>query len=352
MATRMRSCVRCLVNLVLPFLFFASLLYLSTRQPLLDVAVRQEVAPGRLRVFVDRAAKNASVTTVAAAQVSDIAAVATEGADGNVLTDAPPASGDANVKASAIAAIATEDGEAKVVTDAPPASAAAEPKGSGSDIAATASTAVSNTNGDADTIVFDFRAYVFVYKSGRVHLFHATETVPPGVDALTGVASTDVAGASGVGTRLYLPPKNRREGRRGKKKTKKKLPVGVVAVSVDYHLAPEHPLPAAYHDAWAALRWLASNCISGPDALLADHGDATRIFLAGDSAGGNIAHNLAVRAGAEPPLPGGAAIAGVVLLTPYFWGKDPVGTKPAEQWVRNGLEQTWALVYPLEALGA
>ncbi|OQU76051.1 hypothetical protein SORBI_3010G083200 [Sorghum bicolor] len=385
MATRMRSCVRCLANLVLPFLFFASLLYLSTRQPLLDVAVRRDVAPGRLRVFVDRAAKNASVTTGAAAQVSDIAAVAIEGGDGDVLTDAPPDSGDANVttdntvqQASAIAAAATEDGESKVVTDAPPASAAAaEPRvssDSDSDIAATASTAGSDTSGDADdTIVFDFRPYVFVYKSGRVHRFHGTETVPPGVDALTGVASMDVAGAGGVGVgvgvsaRLYLPPKSRR----GKKR---KLPVllyfhggafviespfsplyhaflnilvakaGVVAVSVDYRLAPEHPLPAAYHDAWAALRWTASNCVSGPEAWLADHGDATRIFLAGDSAGGDIAHNLAVRAGAEPPLPGGAAIAGVVLLNPYFWGKEPVGAEPGERWVRDGLEQTWALV--------
>lgn len=231
MATRMRSYVRCLVNLVLPFLFFASLIYLSTRQPLLDVAVRQEVAAGRLRVLADGATKNASVTTVVAAQVSDIAAVAPEGADANVLTYAPLTSGDASVttdkvqQASAIAAVATEDGEAKVVADAPPASAAAEPRGSDSDIAATASTAGSDTNGDADTIVFDFRPYVFVYKSWRVHRFHGTETVPPGVDALTGVASMDVAGARGVSARLYLSPKNRREGRRGKKKKTKKLPV-------------------------------------------------------------------------------------------------------------------------------
>ncbi|CAD6337241.1 unnamed protein product [Miscanthus lutarioriparius] len=291
MAMRMRSYVRCLVHLVLPFLFFASLLYQSTRQPLLDVAV------------------------------SDITAVATEGAEGNVLTDAPLASGDANVTTN-------KDGESKVVTNAPPASAAAEPD---SDITTTASTAGSSTNGDADTIVFDFRPYVFVYKSERVHRFHGTETVPPGVDALTGVASTDVAGANGVGVRLYLLPKNHRMGRRGKKKKNKKLPVllyfhggafviespfsppyhaflnilvakaGIVAVSVDYHLAPEHPLPAAYHDAWAALWWMASNCISRPKALLADHGDAMHIFLAGDSAGGNITHNLA---------PGGASRTG------------------------------------------
>ncbi|OEL37343.1 2-hydroxyisoflavanone dehydratase [Dichanthelium oligosanthes] len=55
---------------------------------------------------------------------------------------------------------------------------------------------------------------------------------------------------------------------------------------------------------------------------LAAHGDAARVFLAGDSAGGNIAHNATLRAGKSGGvLPGGARIEGLVLLHPYFGGE-------------------------------
>lgn len=58
-----------------------------------------------------------------------------------------------------------------------------------------------------------------------------------------------------------------------------------VAVSVDYHLAPEHSVPAAYVDSLTSLKWVLS---SAADPWLAVHGDPAHVFFAGDNAGGKI----------------------------------------------------------------
>ncbi|KAM0918357.1 hypothetical protein ACQ4PT_008918 [Festuca glaucescens] len=169
-----------------------------------------------------------------------------------------------------------------------------------------------------------------VYEDGRVERLFGTETTLPGFDAAIGVSSKDVVidGTTGVFVRLYIPDLP------GSDSQCKKLPIlvyfhggglvvesassptyhrylnslvskaGVLAVSVNYRLAPEHPLPAAYEDSWTALRWAASR----DDPWLSEHGDTGRMFLAGDSGGANIVHNMAIMAGTRDVLPSGAPL--------------------------------------------
>jgi acetyl esterase len=58
--------------------------------------------------------------------------------------------------------------------------------------------------------------------------------------------------------------------------------VGCVVVSVDYRMAPEHRAPVAAHDCVDATTWVGVN----GDVLRAD---TSRMAVAGDSAGGNLA---------------------------------------------------------------
>ncbi len=110
---------------------------------------------------------------------------------------------------------------------------------------------------------------------------------------------------------------------------------GAVVVSVDYRLAPEHVYPAAFDDSYAATAWVAEH--------VADlGGDAARLVVAGDSAGGNLAAAVALAARDR----GGPALAAQVLLFPVtnFDFTTPSYTDNAEGFLltRGSMEWFWA----------
>ncbi|KAL7602197.1 hypothetical protein Lser_V15G24692 [Lactuca serriola] len=191
-------------------------------------------------------------------------------------------------------------------------------------------------------VTHDFNPFFRVYKSGRIERITGTPIIPPSHDPITNVLSKDVVISLDpkISARLYLPSTAAT--------AVAKLPLliyihggaftiesafstlchahlnsvtatsGVIAVSIEYRLAPEHPIPACYEDCWEVLKWVDQ----APDPWIKDHADLNRVFLMGDTAGANIAHNIAVRAGVDGTGPG-LKIVGMALIHPYFEFRQP-----------------------------
>lgn len=199
----------------------------------------------------------------------------------------------------------------------------------------------------ADEITHDFPGFFKVYKDGRVERYWDTDHVPPGEDTETGVKSKDVvvSAETGVKARVFLPRVSGSDDR-------KLLPVVVhyhgggfcnarpfssgfkvflsavatqanaIVISIDYRRPPEDLLPTAYDDSWAALQWVAKHSNGqGPEPWMNQYADLGRVILAGESAGANIAHYVAVQAGAAGLA--GVKITRMLIVHPYFGTKEP-----------------------------
>ncbi|KAL7225052.1 hypothetical protein ACSBR1_020358 [Camellia fascicularis] len=170
--------------------------------------------------------------------------------------------------------------------------------------------------------------YLRVYKDGTIERLFGNEVAPAGFDLQTGVVSKDILiiPETGVSARLYRPPIAK---------------ANIILISIDYRRAPEHPLPAAFHDSWASLQWVHSHVSgAGTEAWLSDNVDFGRVFLAGDSCGSSIAHHLAIRVGHSNPVEGGLNILGIIMIHPYFWGEEPIGSE-AKNPVRKAMVDGW-----------
>jgi len=128
-----------------------------------------------------------------------------------------------------------------------------------------------------------------------------------------------------------------------------------LVLSADYRLAPEHRLPAALDDAETVFSWLRAQATASPaaDPWLAESADFGRVFVSGDSAGGNISHHISVRHGSGRLPLGPLRLAGCVMLWPYFGGEEPTPSEaaspPGDPMGTALFNQMWRLALPAGA---
>lgn len=208
-------------------------------------------------------------------------------------------------------------------------------------------------------VVEDVSGWLRIYDDGSVdrtwtgppEVKFMSDSVPPHQEFIDGVATKDVVidPKSGLRVRIYLPEVSDDD----KNLDHRKLPIilhfhgggfcisqadwfmyytiysrlarsaGAIVVSVYLRLAPEYRLPAACDDGYAALLWLSSLAPGKAEAeasWLRDYADFNRVFLIGDSSGGNIVHQVAARAGEEDLTP--LKVAGAIPIHPGFVRKE------------------------------
>jgi len=121
---------------------------------------------------------------------------------------------------------------------------------------------------------------------------------------------------------------------------------------VEYRRAPEHRLPAAYDDCFSVLEWLDRQAealdVVSVEPWLASHADFSKVFLAGDSAGGNIVHQVGILASGRKW--NGLRFQGAILIHPVFEAEEPIeGTGAAVEDYKKLSHALWSIALPAGA---
>ncbi|KAF7837261.1 2-hydroxyisoflavanone dehydratase-like [Senna tora] len=221
-------------------------------------------------------------------------------------------------------------------------------------------------------VVYEIPTFIKIYRDGSIERLRDTPIVPPcPEDPKTGVSSKDViiSVKPSISARIFIPKL---------KNENQKLPIlvyyrggayffesafsnhhyrylnhivseaNIIAVAIEYRNAPEHFLPAGLNDCWVGLQWVALHSMKSPpsiDPWLGRHGNFEKVFIGGDSGGGNVVHNIVMRAGLEG-LPGGVRLYGAYMNHPYFWGSKPYGREPVDGFEDAYASVVWNFVYP------
>ncbi|XP_015161975.1 probable carboxylesterase 1 [Solanum tuberosum] len=154
------------------------------------------------------------------------------------------------------------------------------------------------TNPESSQVIYDVPIFFKVYKNGLIERYRKHDFAPPSNNSVTGVRSKDIVivPENNVTVRLYLPKITQND---------QKFPLlvyfhgggfviesafstyydsylhsvaaetNVIAVSIEYRLAPEHKIPACYDDSWAVMKWVSQ----GSEPWLKSYADFSRVFL-------------------------------------------------------------------------
>ncbi|XP_031488478.1 probable carboxylesterase 17 [Nymphaea colorata] len=114
-----------------------------------------------------------------------------------------------------------------------------------------------------------------------------------------------------------------------------------IVLSVEYRLAPEHRIPAAYEDCHEAVTWLSSKGSAGDEWL--SQADLRRVFLMGDSAGANIVHHVCLRVLSSKAEK--VKIGGLSLIHPYFGSEERLEKESTE--ATKVSDALWQLSLPV-----